>query len=602
MSRRKNSKISFLLILILLIVATLLLSSESGQAIAGQFGADDTELGGYKMFLPLAINIPPATLDIYATTDIPSLDPQTAEDSVSVDYIENLFVTLTNFDPLSEQIVPEAASSWNIDNSGLIYTFQIRPDISWVKYDSTTGTVKQVLNGNNPRFVTASDFVNGFRRACNPNSGSYYSSVIAPVIKGCAAVLNYPNPNNIPQSLINAIGVSAPTQTTFQVVLETPAAHFLTLSSMWTLSAIPQWTIDSHGNLWTEPGNIVTNGRFALTAWIHNNNLLLRRNPWTPTALFGSGNVDNIATTILPDTSTGYAQWLNNQVDIAPIPLNELQNHLNAFPNETDKIPDQAVFYFEFRTTKFPFNDVRVRRALSAAIDREALVDQVYQDRGLPMVHFAPPGIFGAPPIDQIGVGFNISFAQAQLTAAGYPNCAGFPTIVLMGYSGQSTADWMQFTKEQWTANLGCNPNAIQVVQVSFSELLTLTNPYATPDSQAPHMWTLGWGPDFNDEKNWVDDVLWCQAFNRSKRPCSATDNLIVQARQETNTATRAALYTQIENAFFGQTGEFPISPLWTRANFLARHTWISRTPVLFGGDHWYDWQIDWLAKLASQN
>jgi oligopeptide transport system substrate-binding protein len=278
-----------------------------------------------------------------------------------------------------------------------------------------------------------------------------------------------------------------------------------------------------------------------------------------------------------------------------------LQNHLNTFPNETDEIPDLAVFYFGFRTTKFPFNDVRVRRAFSAALDRNALLTQVYQDQGFPMIHFAPPGIFGAPPIDQVGVGFNPNFAQTQLAAAGYPNCAGFPTITLMGYSGQSTFDWIQFAKNQWAANLGCNPNLIQIVQVSFSELLQATDPN-TPDNQAPHMWTLGWGPDFNDEKNWVDDVLWCQSNNRSKRACSSTDNLIVQARQETNPATRIALYTQIENAFFGQNGEFPMAPLWVRAAFFARHSWVDRTPVLFGGNQWYDWNIDWLAKLAAQN
>jgi oligopeptide transport system substrate-binding protein len=600
MSRNKNVKFSLLVVLLVLLTVTLLASTYSGRAAAGELVTADAEQGGNETFLPLISNVPPATLDLYLTADIPTLDPQAAEVSASINYIKNLFVNLTNYDPISNQIVPEAASSWSIGNGGQLYTFQIRPDIPWVKYNSATGSIEQEMLGNNPRFVTAADFVNGIRRACNPNFGSYYSSVIAPVISGCADVLNYPDPDNIPPVLINAIGASAPGTYTLRVELESPAAYFLTMSSMWTLSAVPQWVINAHGSSWTEPANIVTNGRYALAAWVHNNHVLLKRNPWIPAALSGSGNVMHVATSFGPDTSTGYALWLNNEVDFSAIPLVELQNHQTMYPNETDQIPDLAVFYFGFRTTKFPFNDVRVRRAFSAAINRAALLDQIAQNQGLPMRHFAPPGIFGAPPIDQVGVGFDAGFAQAQLAAAGYPNCAGFPTVTLMGYSGQFTLDWIQFARNQWATNLGCNPNVIQIVQVSFSELLQATDP-STPDNQAPHMWTLGWGPDYNDEKNWVDDVLWCQGYNRSKRPCSSTDNLIVQARQETNPATRIALYAQIEAAFFGQSGEFPMAPLWVRAAFFARHSWIDRTPVLFGGEQWYDWEIDWLAKLAAQ-
>jgi ABC-type oligopeptide transport system substrate-binding subunit len=600
MSRKKNLKITLSLTLIILVV-TWLTSSYSGRAAAGQMETAGQGQGGNDVFLPLISNIPPATLDLYITANIPVLDPQAAEENVSIDYIENLFVTLTQYDPVSGQIVPEAASSWTVDNSGLVYTFQIRPDISWVKHDPATGTIKQDTVGGSPRFVTANDFVNGIRRACNPNFGSYYSSVIAPVINGCADVLYYPDPANIPPALINAIGASAPSPTTLRVELEFPAAYFLTMSSMWTLSAVPQWTINTHGSSWTAPGNIVTNGRYAITEWVSNNYNLLERNPWTPAPLFGSGNVFRVVTSIGPDVSTGYALWLNNEVDISAIPSNELQNHLNSFPNETDKIPDQSVFFFGFRTTKFPFTDLQVRRAFSAAINRTALISQVYQDQALPMIHFAPPGIFGAPPIDQVGVGFDVAFAQAQLASAGYPGCAGFPTITLMGYTGQSTLNWIQFAKDQWTANLGCNPNSIQIVQVPFSELLQATD-YNTPDDQAPHMWTLGWGPDYNDENNWVGDVLWCQNSPRSRRACTATDDLIVQARQETNPVARIALYAQIEGAFFGPTGEFPMAPLWARASFLARHSWIERTPVLFGGDQWYEWNVDWPAKLAAQN
>jgi oligopeptide transport system substrate-binding protein len=251
--------------------------------------------------------------------------------------------------------------------------------------------------------------------------------------------------------------------------------------------------------------------------------------------------------------------------------------------------------------TKPPFDDVRVRRAFSAAFDRETYVTDVIQGQGLPMKHFAPPGIFGAPPIDEIGVGFDPEFAAAQLAEAGYPNCEGFPQVTLLGYSGQSTLNWIEYAQASWETNLGCSPDLIQIEQQAFAELLAATEA-GVPDEEAPHMWTLGWGPDYADENNWVGDVLWCgNAENRQKRECNEIDDLIVQAREETDPAVRIELYAQIEEAFFGPEGEYPFFPIWVRIAYSAIHTWYDYTPALFGGDQWYNYSIDWEAKLAAR-
>jgi oligopeptide transport system substrate-binding protein len=146
----------------------------------------------------------PVTLRSYSTTDIPTLDPQIAEDVVSITYIENMFVQLTNYDLETAEIIPEAATSWDISDDGLTYTFHLRTDIPWVKHNPVTGeTIQEVDDEGNPRFVTANDFVYGIKRACDPNLGSYYSTVIAPLVVGCQDVLNAEDPANIPQELID---------------------------------------------------------------------------------------------------------------------------------------------------------------------------------------------------------------------------------------------------------------------------------------------------------------------------------------------------------------------------------------------------------------
>ncbi|MGA9531724.1 MAG: peptide ABC transporter substrate-binding protein [Anaerolineales bacterium] len=543
----------------------------------------------------------PVTMHGADTSDIPDLDPQIAEDVTSINYIENLFVHLTNYDAETAEITPEAATDWTISDDGLTYTFTIRTDIPWVNHNPVTGETTQVTDADgNPRFVTASDFVFGIKRACDPNIGSYYSGVIAPQVKGCSDVLNYEDPTAVPQELIDAIGVSAPADDTLVIELAFPASYFMSMTPMWTLTATPQWAIEANGDNWVEAGNIVTNGRYVLHEWVHGVRRAIWRNPLMPADMQGDGNIERIVTNVVPDVSTEYSLWLNGELESSPIPDAELQAHLDQYPDETVQVADLAVFYISFAYDKPPFDDARVRAAFSGAFDRQTFVDEVRQGQGLPMKHFAPPGIFGAPAIDEVGVGFDPEFAAQQLADAGYPNCEGFPQVTLLGYSGQSTLNWIEFAQSNWSENLGCSADLIQIEQQSFADLLAATAA-STPTEDRPHMWTLGWGPDYADENNWVGDVLWCEnSANRQKRPCNATDDMIVQAREESDPAVRQQLYSQIEENFFGEGGEFPFAPLFVRIAYVARHSWFQHTESLFGGQQWYNSSIDQAAQMSA--
>ena len=594
----------FLLTLVLATGASVSAQGPGPQPKTTQLGKDSEALSlPWQLNLPLMLGMFPAppTLNLFSTRDIPTLDPQSAEDVNSITAIENIFVQLVQYDEEREIFNPEAAENWYVTAGGQVYYFNLRSDIPWVYDNPLTGEISQVLdNHGSPRFVTANDFVYGIKRMCNPTVGQYYSSTIAPVIKGCNDVLNYPDPNNIPQELIDAIGVSAQGDYRLRIELTQPSGYFLSMASMWPLSATPSWLIEENGDRWIEAGIIVTNGRYTLHSWIHGVHSEFVRNPRLPKNLQGEGNIKKVDVTVVKDGSAGYAMWQDNAVDISRIPDTELESHLANYPEETIKVPDLAVFYFGFRTTKAPFDDPRVRRAFSAAFDREKFIHDIRLGQGLPMKHFAPPGIFGAPPIDEVGVGYDPAFAQTQLAAAGYPNCQGFPTVTLLGYMGQATLNWIEFAQQQWFEHLGCSPETIQLEQVSFRELLQRTAA-DTPDSEAPHMWTLGWGPDYPDENNWVGDVLWCDTpDNRMKRDCSDVDMLIIQARRESNRNRRITLYRQIEESFFGRSGEMPLAPLYLRSSYIARHGWLTGQRVNFGGDPWYDWHIDALKKYYA--
>jgi len=420
------------------------------------------------------------------------------------------------------------------------------------------------------------------------------------VIKGCEAVLYFEDPAAVPPELVEAIGVSAPADDTLVIELAFPASYFLSMTPMWTLAATPEWVIEEHGEAWIEPGNLVTNGRYVLHEWQPGGQRSLWRNPLMPQDLRGTGNIERVVTRIVPELSTGYALWLKNEVDATGIPDLELETHLEEFPEETSQVPDLSVSYFGFALDKPPFDNVHVRRAFSAAFDRQTFADQVVQGQCLPMVHFAPPGIFGAPPIDEVGVGFDPAYAREQLTEAGYPDCEGFPQVTLLTFEGQDSLHDAEYAQAQWEEHLGCSPEMIQIEQLPFNELLEAVR---APAETRPHIWDSGWAPDYPDENNWVGDVLWCKnPENPRRRECSAVDELIVEAREEPVQEQRIALYRQIEEGFFGPEGEMPIAPLCTWVGFGAVHGWLDPGPLeLFSGVQWYNWTIDWEAKKAAQ-
>jgi oligopeptide transport system substrate-binding protein len=542
------------------------------------------------------------TLDGHSSVEIPTLDPQLAEDTVSIEFIENLFVQLTNFDLGTAKVVPEAVKSWEISEDGLVYTFQVRTDLPWVRYDPGSHEVVQEIDGEGMlRFVTAHDFAYGIKRACDPRIRSYYSPIVAPLIKGCSSVLFTDEPEQIPEEAWDAIGVNAPDEGTLVIELEFPASYFLSMTTLWTMAATPEWAIAQHGEEWTKPSNVVTSGRYVLAEREPEVQTTLVRNPLIPQDLQGSGNIDRVVISIVQDETIPYGLWLDSKVDIARIPDAELQAHLERFPDETDQVPGLAVYYYGFRMTKPPVDNVHVRRALSAAFDRELYVRDVLQGQGLPMIHFAPPGIFGVPPINEVGIYFDPDWARAEMAAAGYPDCKGFPGIELLGYDSKENLQGLEFARASWAEVLGCDPELFQIEQAKFRELLAAIA-VEVPDEKAPHMWTLGWAPDYADENNWVGDVLWCgNPYNPYRRTCNQVDDLIVEAREESEPAVRVALYRQTEEMLFGREGEVPFIPLYVGTGYVARHAWLERVPALFGGAQWYNWTIDWEAKTAAR-
>ena len=177
------------------------------------------------------------------------------------------------------------------------------------------------------------------------------------------------------------------------------------------------------------------------------------------------------------------------------------------------------------------------------------------------------------------------------MAAAGYTNCQGF-TEVLLGLFENHYPFFTENIVRKWEENLNCPEGTIILPKSGAGEMFvdyTLDMVYS------------GWGGDYPDENAWVGGVLSCdQSLFLVERTCNEIDDMIAQARVETNLDARIDLYYQIEEAFFGTEGEFPIAPVLMTARYYGDHTWLERTQALLGREAFYNWTIDMDAKLEA--
>ncbi len=548
-------------------------------------------------------------LSLNVGTEPPSLDPSLATDSASIDQIANLFVGLTQFDPVTGEVIPYLATEWSSSEGGLVWTFNLRADVAWVHYDLATGETRQVMDeAGNPLFVNAHDVVYATKRTIDPATASDYSYVTY-IIKNAMEV----NTNEETALSVDDLGVVALDDWTVQFTLEDPVGYFPAIAGMWVLKPQPAWTIEEHGEKWTEAGSIVTNGPYILSEWIHGDSIQLLKNPLWVQA--DDVQIDVVNQLMIEEASTAFALYENNELDSVDVPLAEM-DRVQADPvlrAEFRSAPDLATYYYGFTNTKPPFDDVRVRRAFSAAIDRQSLVDNVTKGGQIPASTMAPPGIFGAPEPGTLGLGYDPEMAQASLQE--FLDEMGMTVeefndaydIVLGHNTSEGHAKIAAAIQEMWADTLGV---AVRVENQEWKVYLdTIRKDTAVEDTF--HIFRLGWGADYPDQNNWVHEVFNSEAgANRLRRNCadpncaettgpSRFDELTAQARQSQDPAERIELYAEAEHLLAYE--EAAYAPIYHYTNVTVTKPWLKRNFPALGGLDFSNWELDMAAKAASQ-
>ncbi len=217
------------------------------------------------------------------------------------------------------------------------------------------------------------------------------------------------------------------------------------------------------------------------------------------------------------------------------------------------------------------------------------------------MRHLSPPGVVGAPPIGQVGVGYSPDYARLQMAGSGFGNCRLMPEVTLLVSTSDLSLLQAELIRKMWIDELGCTEEQFIIEQAQFGTLLANTSPDA--GAARPDAWELGWSSYYPDANNWLGDLLHCEeSENRQNRPCSEVDALIRRAGQTLDLRERLDLYREIENMFFDEAGIVPVIPLYVRGGTVLQQIWLDYTPALFGGEQYDTYRIDFARKELEQS
>jgi ABC-type oligopeptide transport system substrate-binding subunit/ABC-type branched-subunit amino acid transport system substrate-binding protein len=500
---------------------------------------------------------------------IPTIDPGLTRDITSSEVTEQLFVGLTDLDPETYEPVPELATDWTVSNEGRTYTFDLRQDVKWT----------------NGEPVTAHDVVWAVRRNILPETKSPYASSLY-ILKNAGAI----NKGEITDP--SALGVRAAEDFKVEFELEDPVAYFPAVAGLGVYRPLPAKTVETYGEKWTEPENIVSNGSYRVAEWEKGMVMILRKNPDYYEA--EKVSIPEVRYYVLPESSVGLAMYESNELDIMGssylrIPLADIRRIKDdpLLSREYFHEPQFCTYAFAFNTSRPPVDNPLVRKAIVACIDRSRLTGLVTQGGEIPAATYVRPPVFGAvDPKTGIGISFNPIQAKKWLAAAGYPEGKDFPKIQIMFNSSETHAEIA---------------HAIQVSLKYFLNIDAELDERKWEDyidamgdpGNLPHIFRFGWCSDYPDADNWLYDLFHpVLSPNYVSWKNAEFAQLMDDARKSLNSNQRKALYQRAEQILCEE--DCAVIPLYFEtAHCLVKSRIKGWYHMAVGGQHIRNWYFE---------
>ena len=460
-------------------------------------------------------------------TEPPSLDWSIATDHVSFNVIANLMVGLTEFDK-DLKPAPVIAESWQLSDGGKKIVFKLRGDVEWI----------------DGKKVRAQDFEYSWKRLLDPKTASQYAYILFDIVNAAEyAQGRLKDPAQV--------GVKAVDDQTLVVTLKHPTAYFLAITTFEVTYPQRRDIIEKHDNRWTQPGNIVTNGPFILASWKQQNEIELRGNG---KYFRGKPAMDKVTMYMVTEKTTALTMYEQGNLDFMDeshsIPTLD-KPRLAKLP-EYKLVPQLRGEYYGFAVDRKPFDNAKLRRAFSLAIDRD-IFPKILQGGKTPATSWIPPGMLAHNP--KIGLPYNLNEARRLLAEAGFPEGKGLPPIVL-GYNTQEDHKLVaEAIQAMWQKTLNV------VVKIENQEWKVYLKKLQT-DPFVVHR--AGWGADYPDPDNFMKLFTANSGNNHGRWKNAQFDKLLDQAASESDSAKRTQLYDEAQKLLTET--DAAIAPLFWKA------------------------------------
>lgn len=508
-------------------------ASETGDSSAAEEG--ETATGGSGGTLNMRNTMEPTSLNTLLATYAYDFTPINA-------MIECLYRDDENDVPQ-----PAGAETVDISDDKLVYTFHLREDATWSNGDP----------------VVATDYEFAWQQALNPEVASDYAYMLY--------FIHNAEPYFNGKVEWSEVGVKVIDDYTLEVTLDNPLPYATDLFAFPTLAPINQKFYEEVGadKYATDAEYFCCNGMYELTEWSHNSQIVFqkREDYWNADAV----GPDEIVYKIITDSQAGLNSYLSREIDYTDLDSGEVVQQAEAAGFEVGVKPARSSYYLIVNTEDEFMSNQNLRLALAYSIDKQALVDTVYQNDNQPMTSFTPPAIMGAN---------DSSFQEALVAERGemYPGSGDLEkaqeylqaaleelgcTVDELNLSIDCADDSLRrncatFLQEQWRQNLGIENitvNSMQTKQVS-----------ANRQSGDYCMSLGGWSPDYNDAINFLDLWVTDGGNNDSFWGNEEYDNLIAQATAEADVEVRQQYLFDAEEIL---AAEMPIIPLyWQCQNY----------------------------------
>lgn len=432
----------------------------------------------------------------------------------------------------SGEIEYRAADSYEVNEDFTEWTFHLRKDGRW----------------SDGSFVTAKDFLNTIQRALDPKSGSGYANYLFP-IKNAEEIY-------MGEQDMETLGVSVEDDYTIHFSLEEPCVYFLKLLRLPVYTPSNSVYATEVGNGWDKnPGTSLSNGPYYLEEYIPEQYFTLKKNPyyWNQEQV----KTETIVFRFFSDQQSLQSAYETGEVDIATgLPASSAE----LYDGEPDLVLTNSIAtrYIYPNLSVEPLDDVRVRKAINLAIDREALCKMVGQEAE-PTVNFiakymvnSSTGQYYSEETEPL-FEENVEEARRLLAEAGYPNGEGFPELVYKYPSLELDTDTAQVIQEQLKQNLNIS------IQLQPQELQTNYSDRRAGDFDLCRM---NWTADFADPYTYLSMLLSNGTYNCSGINDPVYDKLVEASSRELDAQKRTTLIHEAEKWAVGE--QFYIIPLFS--------------------------------------